>query len=153
MWRGDYATYNDEVVTPIVELTRSSWISIAVTPRVVGSTLALVDSGQRCIVAATPKTCSGGADVDLIPSSRAATFRWGKRYSFIQILKTGVCDPWPAGQKWPGGWSFVVRGKVQGFQAMIAIFEKYCHWRIEGAIGLRLSRYLVKCDTFLKIIR
>jgi len=33
------------------------------------------------------------------------------------ILGQWVCNPWPAGQKWPGRWSFVPRGKVQSLKS------------------------------------
>jgi len=44
-------------------------------PRVIGSTLSLGGSGRRSIVAAMLKIHSDGADVTVIPSSRAAAFR------------------------------------------------------------------------------
>ena len=52
MWRGDYATYNVEVVTAIAEGIWSSWIPIAFIPP------SLVGSGRCSNVAVTPKTSS-----------------------------------------------------------------------------------------------
>ena len=67
----DYATDNVEVVTAIAVWTWSSWIPIAVMPRVVGSTL--VSWVKHCD---RNTTRSDEADVAVIPrNSRAAAFR------------------------------------------------------------------------------
>jgi len=36
-----------------------------------------------------------------------------------------LCNPWLAGQKWPGSWSFVACGKVQ-------ILKGYCQSSVGG---------------------
>jgi len=76
MWCGDYATYHVEVMTSKGEWTWSSWIFTAAMPRAIGSTLFLVGSGRRSIVATTLKTRSDGVCVAVRPrSSRAVVFR------------------------------------------------------------------------------
>ena len=126
MWPGDYATYNVEVFTAIAEWIFSSWIPIVFVPRVVSSPPSLVGSGRHSTVAATSKTCSDWANITVVPSSWAAAFRWGKRCLFFQDPKTGMCNPWPVGQKWPGSWSFVIRGKEQIFKQALWFFKGIC---------------------------
>jgi len=42
---------------------------------------------------------------------------------FFQNPKTGVCNPWPADQKWPGSWGFVARRKGQIFKQTLRFLK------------------------------
>ena len=102
---------------------------------------------------ATQQTRSDGAGVVVIPRScQTVAFRLGKWCTFLQNPKTGMCNPWAAGQKWSGSWNFVGCGPRKGpdFQASITVFERYCRCqgRFKGTVGLRLNRYFVKFDKF-----
>jgi len=139
IWRGDYATYHVEVVTPIAESSWSSWISVAVMPRVVGSTLSLVGSGRRSNVAATLKTSSDRADVAVIVLEQQHSDK-GNDIRFSKTVKQGsACGPKAAREL-----KFCGPRKGLDFQASITVFERYCQGRIKGTLGLRLNRYFLK---------
>jgi len=36
---------------------------------------------------------------------------------------SGMCIPWPTGQKWPGRWCFVARSKVQILKQALQLLE------------------------------
>jgi len=104
----------------------SSWSSIAVLLRVVGSTLSLVGSWQRT-VAATRKTRSDGVEVAVIPTIQVFSS------SNLRMMETmfGFTKHGPRVIR-----QLMFRGPLKGpdFQASITVFERYCHGRIKGRL-------------------
>jgi len=97
MWRGDYATYHVEVVITVAEWTWLSWIYLYccyAEGRWFDSLLGWLGAMQH-YGCNTKSWCSDRADVAVIPrNTRTAPCGSGKRYTFFQNLKTGVCNPW-----------------------------------------------------------
>jgi len=49
--------------------------------------------------------------------------RRGRQLNESTLRRAGVCNPWPAGQKWPESWSYVAREKIHIFKQALRFLK------------------------------